>query len=73
MNIAQVAAVTAAFEASRVAGAQQSAAAISAVSIQRQANRAGAENGLRRTEVVAESQEPETPQGAERHAVDIKV
>jgi hypothetical protein len=73
MNIAQVAAVAAAFEASRVAGTQQSATMATAVTVQRQANRVGADSGLRRTEVVNESDEADATDQARRHKVDIKV
>jgi len=73
MNIGQAAAIIAGFETSRFVGTQQSAASATAATVQRQVNRTAADSGLRRREVVNESDDTEANAQTSRHLVDIKV
>jgi len=73
MNIAQVAAVAAAFEASRQVGVQQASASATTASIQRQTSRNAADSDLRRSEIVHESDGSENSGQTQRRLLDIVV
>lgn len=73
MVVAQVGAFAAGVEAARVAGVQQSAQAQATSASQRQNSDAADEAGLRKTEVVEETNRSDASNGASDRRLDITV
>jgi len=73
MNVTQVATVAGAIEAARMASIQQAGSAASAVSVQRESNRAATEADVRETEAVKEPEEKSGTSLAMGRHVDITV
>lgn len=73
MNITQVASVSAAIEAARMAGIQQAGSSAATVSVQRETNRAATEAGVRDTEAVQEAEERTATTGSTGRHVNITV
>lgn len=73
MVVAQVGTFAAGIEAARVSGVQQSAQAQNTTASQRQSSAAADEAGLRKTEVVEETDRAEASSGASDRRLDITV
>lgn len=73
MVVAQVGTFAAGIEAARVAGVQQSGQAQSATAAQRQSSAAANEAGLRKTEVVEETDRAEASKATGDRRLDITV
>jgi hypothetical protein len=73
MVVAQVGSFAAGFEAARVAGVQQSSQSAAVSATQRQTSEEAEEAGLRKTEVVEESNSTDSASSAGERRLDITV